>query len=51
MRMGEKVGDVKKNWRQLLLQDGEQGEHTCELNLHYGTHISMSSWAEDARET
>lgn len=51
MVMGEKVGDVKKYWRQLLWQDGEQGKHTCELNLHYGTHVSMSSLAEYARET
>lgn len=53
MLVGEKVGDVKEVWRQQLWQDGVQGEHTCKLNLHYDTRISISknSWAEYARET
>lgn len=53
MLVGEKVGDLKKYWRQQLWQDGARGEHTCEINLHYGTYISISksSWAEYARET
>lgn len=53
MLVGEKVGYLKKYWRQQLWQDGARGEHTCELYLHYGTYISISksSWAEYARET